>query len=85
MQTAEFALAERIISCTRKWQGIYLKNCIKFEIELLKTVEQVLVIDAKNGNTLWADAISKELENVRVTFEILPDGKKVSIGHQFVQ
>ena len=48
-------------------------------------MEQALALDAKNGNTLWADAISKEMENVRVAFEVLPDGKSVPIGHQFVQ
>ena len=42
-------------------------------------------MDAKNGNTLWADAISKEMENVRVVFEVLPGQKSVPIGHQFVQ
>ena len=47
-------------------------------------MEQALVLDAKNGNTLWADAISKEMENVRVAFEVLPDGKSVPVGHQFV-
>ena len=39
-----------------------------------------MALDAKNGNTLWADAISKEMENVRVAFEVLPDGKSVSIA-----
>ena len=34
---------------------------------------------------MWADAISKEMENIRVAFAVLPDGKSVSIGHQFVQ
>ena len=48
-------------------------------------MEQAYALDAKNGNTMWADAISNEMENVRVAFEILPDGKPVSIGHQFVQ
>ena len=27
-------------------------------------------LDAMNGNTLWADAISKEIENVTMAFEI---------------
>ena len=57
----------------------------KFGIELPKTVEQDLALDAKNGNTLWADAISKEMKNIRVAFEVLPDGKSVPINHQFVQ
>ena len=43
------------------------------------------VLDAKNGNTLWADAISKETENVRAAFEVLPDGKSEPVDHQFVQ
>ena len=57
----------------------------KFSIELPKTVAQALALDAKNDNILWADAISKEMENVRVAFEILPDGGKVPIVHLFVQ
>ena len=48
------------------------------------TVEEALTLDAKNGNTLWADVVSKEMENVRVAFEVLSDGKSVPIGHQIV-
>ena len=33
------------------------------------TVEQAYALDAKNSNTLWADTISKEMENVRVAFD----------------
>ena len=40
-------------------------------------------MDAKNGNTLSLDAISKEMENVRVTFEVLPDGRSVPINMVF--
>ena len=55
----------------------------KFGIELPKIVEQALALDAKNGNNLWTDMKSKEMENVRVAFEILPYGKSVP-GDQFV-
>ena len=55
-----------------------------FGIELCTTVDQALTLDAKNGDTLWADAISKEMENVRVAFKILPDRKSVPVGHLFV-
>ena len=48
-------------------------------------MEETLTLDAKNGNTKWADDISKEMENVRVIFKVLPEGKSVPIGHQFVQ
>ena len=48
-------------------------------------MEEAYALDAKIGNALWADASSKEMENVRVAFEVLPDGKSVFISHQFVQ
>ena len=32
---------------------------------------------------LYGQIIFKEMENVRVAFEILPDGKKAPIGHNF--
>ena len=76
---------DRIITSVRKQETIYLKKNDEFCIELPKTVEQALALDAKNNSTLWVDAISKEKDNVRVSFEFLPDGKSVPIGHQFVQ
>ena len=75
---------DRIIASIRKQQTRYLKKSHKFGIELPKTVEEVLALDAKNGNTLCVDVISKEMENARVTFEVLPDRKPVPVGHQFV-
>ena len=74
---------DRIIASIRKKHTRYLKKCQKFGIELPMTVEQAYALYAKNSNTLWADAISKEMENFKVIFEVLPDGKSVSIGHQF--
>ena len=75
---------DRIIASVRKWQSRYLKKSHKFGIELPMTVEQALTLDAKNDHTLWVDAISKEMENVRVAFKVLPDRKSVPIDHQFV-
>ena len=34
-----------------------------------KTVQEALNLDQENGNTLWYDAIAKEMKNVRVAFE----------------
>ena len=73
---------DRIIASIRKWETRYLKKIHKFGKELPETVKLTLAQDDKNGNTLWQDAISKELENVRVRFEILLDMKKAPIGHQ---
>ena len=73
---------DRIISLVKRRNTRYLKRTHKFGIELPKTAQEALALDKKNGNTLWADAISKEIKNVRVAFKILPDGQPVPIGHQ---
>ena len=61
-----------------------LKKKHKFGIELPKSVEQALALDAKNGNAIWEYEVSKEMENVRVAIEVLPGGKLLPIGHHFV-
>ena len=73
---------DRKIVSIRKWQTRCLKRSHKVGIELYKTVEKALAIDTKNNN---ADAISKEMENVRVAFKVLPDGKSLPVAHQLVQ
>jgi hypothetical protein len=60
----------------------YLKRTHKFGIEIPKTVKEALALDRKNGNTLWADAIAKEMREVRIAFNILPDGSSAPIGYQ---
>ena len=75
---------DRIIASIRKQQTRYFKKSPKFGIQLPKTVEKILALDAKNGNTLWADAISKEMGRVRVAFDVLTGGKTVHINHQCV-
>jgi hypothetical protein len=73
---------ERIISLVKQHQTQYLKRTHKFGIEIPETVQEALALDKKNGNTLWADTISKEIKNVQVAFKILPDGQPARIGHQ---
>ena len=52
----------RIVAIISKQQTRYLKRSHKFGIELPKTVEQALTFDAKNGNTLWENAIQRNGE-----------------------
>ena len=47
-----------------------------------KTVKEALALDRRNGNTLWADAIAKEMKEVCIAYNILPDGHSVPIGYQ---
>ncbi len=50
--------------------------------EATKTVKEALELNKKNGNTLWADAIAKEMKDVRVAFKILPGGQSAPLGYQ---
>ena len=59
----------------KKQQTQYLKRTHKFGIEVPKSIDEALALDKKNGIILWADAIAKEMKNVRVAFRILPDGE----------
>jgi hypothetical protein len=60
----------------------YHKRAHKFGIAVPKTVRDAQELDRLNGNTLWADAIAKEMKEVRKAFDILPDDKAVPIGYQ---
>ncbi len=63
----------------------YQKRTHKFGIRIPKDVEEAIKIDEENGNTLWQDAIAKEMGNVRVAFKILEDGEVVPVGHQEIR
>jgi hypothetical protein len=74
----------RIISLVKKRNRCYLKRTHKFGIEVpkTKTVKEALELDKKNDNTLWADAIAKEMKDVCVAFKILVDGQSEPIDYQ---
>ena len=69
---------DRIIS---KVKSRYWKTTHKFGIELPKSVAEALAIDRKSGNTLWRDAIDKEMNNVLVAFDIKEEGEKPPVGY----
>ena len=61
----------RIIAKTK---SKYWLRTHKFGIEIPKRVLQVRQIDTKSGNTLWWDAICKEMKNVRPAFKVFEGG-----------
>eukprot|EP00970_Alexandrium_tamarense_P003116 scaffold471_cov109-Alexandrium_tamarense.AAC.4 len=75
---------DRIVAAVKKRNVRYLKKTHKFSIELPKSVAKAYELDRRNGDTKWADAIAKEMKNVRVAFRILPDGERVPQNYQFV-
>ena len=46
----------------------------KYGVEVPISIEHAYNIDRANKNTLWRDAIAKEMGNLKVAFEILPKG-----------
>ncbi len=54
---------DTIIALVKKLSAKYLKCMHKFGIECPKTLEDALELNKKNGNTMWADTIPKEMKN----------------------
>ncbi len=69
----------------KKRSARYLICMHKFGIECPKTVEDALELDEHNGNTMWADAIAKEMKNVQVAFDSLEDGVQPPSRYLFVR
>ena len=58
------------------------KGKLKYGILVPSTVDEALRLDKKNNNTLWADAMDKEMKNARIAFELLPRDEKPPPGHK---
>ena len=72
---------DRIVAAVSKRYNKYNKRTHKFGFEVPKTVARAIEIDKENGNTLWQDAISKEVKNVQVAFGEIKPGESL-IGYQ---
>ena len=59
---------DRIIA---KLKSKYWRNTHKFGIRIPKSVEEALEIDRITNTDFWRKAIEKEMQNVRVAFELL--------------
>ena len=68
---------EVILTAVKNW---IRRTTHKYGIEIPRDVEHVHEIDARNGNTLWRDALKKEMYNVGVAFEILDEGAHAPHG-----
>ena len=57
-----------------KVKAKYWRTTHKFGIRVPKYVDEVLEIDKENVNTLWYNAIQKDMKNVCVDFEAWEEG-----------
>ena len=58
----------RIIS---KVKSKYWRTTHKYGIRVPKSVKEALQLDQINGNTMWQDAINKEMSKAKISWEIL--------------
>jgi hypothetical protein len=56
------------------------KTSHKYGIELPNSVKNLIEINRKNGNTLWQNALAKEMGNVCIAFKILGPNAKAPLG-----
>ena len=73
---------DRIISAVNKR---YWKRTHKFGIRIPHSVDEAIAIDKENGNTLWQDAIQKEMTNVMVAFKFIGKGVEPPPGYQKIK
>ena len=73
---------DRII---KKVKTKYAAKTHKFGIELPTSVEEALKIDERNNNTVWRDAIAKEMKNNAVAFKVLDQVSDVPVGYKHIK
>ena len=75
----------RIIVLVKKQGERYWKCTHKYGIKIPKNWEDCKRLDDENKNTMWQDAVAKEMGVVKVVFDILEDGATVPKGYQKIK
>lgn len=65
-----------------KVRSKYWQRTHKYGIRMPKSVEEAYQIDLEEGNTLWRDAIAKEMNKIRDAFELYTGDPSTLIGYQ---
>jgi hypothetical protein len=60
----------------------HVKKNFLFGIQVPNNVLEAIALDRVNGNTLWQDAIKKEMDAVQIAFRVLEPDEKVPPGYQ---
>ena len=55
---------------------------MNFSVKVPLTAEEAIALDKQNGNTLWHDAIEKEMKNLRIASEVLDKDASVPVGYK---
>ena len=68
-----------------KVKAILHKNNLKFGIEVPRNIKHALQLDKANGNSLWSDAISKEMTNVKIAFRFKGKDESPPVGYKQIR
>ncbi|KAI2509582.1 Reverse transcriptase (RNA-dependent DNA polymerase) [Fragilaria crotonensis] len=63
----------------------YHRRSHKFGIEIPKTWDDCVRLDKENGNTMWQDAVRKEMSKVRVAFQLINDDESPPLTFQEIR
>ena len=64
----------------KKMKSVIQLNNMKYGVRVPRTTKEAYELDRINKNTLWEDAIKKELNKVLVAFRLLQDDESPPIG-----
>ena len=69
----------RIIAAVNKR---FVKKDFMFGIQVPRNVTEAIALDRENGNTLWQEAIKKEMDAVKIAFKVLEPDEQIPPGYQ---
>mmetsp|Transcript_5411 Transcript_5411/g.7986 ORF Transcript_5411/g.7986 Transcript_5411/m.7986 type:complete len:85 (+) Transcript_5411:3612-3866(+) len=61
-----------------------LRTGYKFGLRVPEDSKEAYEIDKENGDTFWTDAITKEMQNVYVAFDVKGPGEKAPPGYKHI-
>ena len=80
---APFVL-KKLIRMIKMSKSKHVRKNYKFGIQIPTSIQEAQALDRENGNDFWYKAIMKEMENVRIAFEV-HEGNKPPPGYNHVQ
>lgn len=68
---------KKCVALVNKVRVKRVKKNLKFGVTVPMTVAEALCLDTENKNSLWKDALEKELTRVRVSFKLMEEDEPV--------
>ena len=53
----------------------------KYSVQIPSTVQEAYMFDKANGHTFCCDALNKDMENLKLAFDIFPGGKSPPVHY----